>query len=168
MEPRKRIAVYAGTFDPMTIGHRWMMREGSEIFDELIVAIGDNPDKTPMFSVEERMEVIKEVAEGCELSNVRVDSFQSRYLVQYAIDQRAYYILRGIRSVKDYEFEKSMRHVNFDINAAVSTVFLMPPRSVSEVSSSLVKGLIGPRGWQDVISQYVPYQVMDMILKKVE
>jgi pantetheine-phosphate adenylyltransferase len=88
------------------------------------------------------------------------------YLAQYVRDERAQYILRGIRSVKDYEFERAMRHVNFDINAAVTTVFLMPPREISEVSSSLVKGLVGPTGWEDIVSQYVPSQVMEMLFKR--
>ena len=84
-----------------------------------------------------------------------VNSFENKYLVSYAEEINANYILRGIRSVKDYEYEKNMRHINQDLNSNVQTIFLMPPYEVSEISSSMVRGLVGPSGWEKVVGRYV-------------
>jgi len=164
-----RRAVYAGSFDPVTYGHLWMIKQGVELFDELIVAIGINPGKKYTFSLEDRLKVIDEVI-WTELSglaeDIRIDSFENEFLVNYAQSIGADYILRGIRSVEDYEFERGIRHINSDLKPDITTIFLMPPREISEVSSSLVKGLIGPNGWKDVVKRYVPAPVFDLILSK--
>lgn len=149
-----RRAVYAGSFDPITNGHLWMIREASRLFDELIVAIGVNPDKRSMFSVQERLDMLREVTAGME--NVRIDHFQSMFLVNYAKQLGAQFIVRGIRNEVDYGFERGMRHINSELAPQKLTVFLMPPRDLAEISSSFVKGLIGPAGWQQVIARYVP------------
>jgi pantetheine-phosphate adenylyltransferase len=160
-------AVYAGSFDPITNGHLWMIEQGVGLFDELIVAIGVNPDKKYTFSLKDRLKAIEEVV-WTELSglaeDIRITSFENDFLVSYAKRVDAEYILRGIRDVSDYEFERGMRHVNSDLHSDVKTIFLMPPREISEVSSSLVKGLIGPNGWQEVVKKYVPKPVYDLIL----
>ena len=162
-------AVYAGSFDPITNGHLWMIEQGVELFSELIVAIGVNPAKKCTFTLEERLKVIDEVL-WTELSacaeDIRIDSFESEYLVNYARSVGADCILRGIRSAEDYEFERGIRHINSDLQRKITTVFLMPPREISEVSSSLVKGLVGPNSWKDVVKRYVPKPVYDLILSK--
>ncbi|WP_035059389.1 pantetheine-phosphate adenylyltransferase [Andreprevotia chitinilytica] len=157
-----RRGVYAGSFDPVTNGHLWMVEHGVRMFDEMIVAIGENPDKKYTFSVEERVAMLRETTS--HLPNLRVETFENRFLVDYAREQSADYILRGIREAADYEFERKMRYVNADLAPHVDTVFLMPPREIAEVSSTMVKGLVGPEGWELVVGQYVPEAVFRRLL----
>lgn len=157
--PRLRRAVYAGSFDPVTNGHMHMIREGARMFDELVVAIGSNPDKRYTFGLDERLEFLRLSVAGIE--NVKLDHFENMFLVDYANTLEADYILRGIRNPNDYEYERGMRHINEDMNPRVVTVFLIPPRQISEVSSSFVKGLVGPRGWERVVKEYLPAAIYD-------
>lgn len=156
--------VYAGSFDPLTHGHMYMIREGSKLFDELIVSIGINAAKNYTFTLEERLKLLKESVK--DLNNVKIDTFENRFLIKYAEEMGCKYILRGIRNESDYEFERTMRNVNGDLNSEISTVFLMPTRQIAEVSSSFVKGLVGPQGWQTVIKSFVPKPVYKAILEK--
>jgi pantetheine-phosphate adenylyltransferase len=160
----QRKAVYAGSFDPPTAGHVYMIREGALLFDELVVAVGENPDKKAMFPVEERLALLR--ASARDFSNVSVASFKSKYLIDYAAQIGARYVLRGIRNSVDFGFEQTMRNVNGDQNPAITTVFLMPPRELAEVSSSFVKGLVGPAGWQSWIRDKVPAPVYEALLRK--
>lgn len=157
--PKIRRAVYAGSFDPVTNGHMHMIREGARLFDELVVAIGINPDKRYSFSLDQRTEFLRKSVDG--IANVTLDSFENLFLVDYANSIEADYILRGIRNPNDYEYERSMRYINEDMNPRVVTVFLIPPREISEVSSSFVKGLVGPRGWERVVKDYLPAAIYD-------
>ena len=159
-----RKAVYAGSFDPLTNGHLWMIEEGARLFDELVVAIGINPDKKYTFSLAERMEMLREVTG--DIKNLRLDSFENQFLVNYAQSISADYILRGIRNPQDYEFEKAVRYVNGDLNGSMTTLLLIPPRDLVEISSSFVKGLVGPEGWQEVVKKYVPIPVYKKFLEK--
>lgn len=159
-----KIAVYAGSFDPITNGHLWMIEQGVNLFDQLVVAIGTNPDKRYTFSLEERLNLIEQTVNG--LPNVRIDHFVNQFLVHYAKAVGAGYILRGIRSEGDYEYERVLRHLNNDQRPEITTVFLMPPRAIAEVSSSLVKGFVGPEGWETIVQQYVPPAVFHCFLKK--
>jgi pantetheine-phosphate adenylyltransferase len=161
---KERIAVYAGSFDPPTNGHLWMIQQGSKIFNKLIVAIGTNSDKKYTFSVNERLQMLKESVKGC--SHVSLDQFNNKYLVKYAQTIGADFILRGIRNSDDFNFEQGMNNINRDINSNINTIFLMPPRELCEISSSFVKGLIGPEGWQTIISQYIPKPVFNKIKEK--
>ena len=153
----KALGVYAGSFDPLTIGHVWMIRQGVQLFDRLVVAVGVNPDKKSTFSVEDRLEMLRESTK--HLSNVAVASFSNLYLIRYAQSIGATHILRGIRSNADFDYEQGMRNINGDLDSKICTVFLMPPREIAEVSSSMVKGLIGPAGWQKIVRKYVPAPV---------
>lgn len=154
--------VYAGSFDPLTNGHIWMISEGAKLFDELIIAVGINHEKKPMFPTEEKIQMIKTCTK--DYRNIKVDSFEKQFLVNYAKSVGAQYILRGIRNSKDYEYEKSMRIINHALNKDVSAIFLMPPEELSEVSSSVVKGLIGPEGWEKAVRKYVPDVVYEKLL----
>ncbi|UTH74950.1 pantetheine-phosphate adenylyltransferase [Chromobacterium sp. IIBBL 290-4] len=156
-------AVYAGSFDPVTNGHLWMIREAVELFDELIVAVGVNPDKHCTFSVEERVALLREVTAGS--AKLRVDVFENQFLVNYAQSVGANYIVRGIRTASDYEYERTMRYINSDLHPDITTLFLLPPRQYAEVSSTMVKGLVGPRGWESVIRQYLPEPVYRKMLE---
>jgi len=163
MRRRTRRGVYAGSFDPLTVGHLWMIEQGVTLFDHLTVAIGINSDKRYSFSLEERLAMLRESL--AKYRRLTIASFSSTYLIHYAQQIRATHILRGIRSMNDYDYERAMRHVNSDLNPAIATVFLMPPRSIAEVSSSMVKGLIGPKGWQKVVRPYVPEAVYRRLVK---
>ncbi len=153
--------IYAGSFDPPTNGHVWMIEEGARIFQSLTVAIGTNPDKENTFSIEERIRMLENITSEITATNVSVEVFDNRYLVDYARSVGADYILRGIRSPADFEFERVMRHINADICPEITTVFLMPPRQFGEVSSSLVKGMVGPEGWEKTVSRLVPTVVFE-------
>lgn len=161
----RRIGVYAGSFDPLTLGHLWMIEQGAQLFDQFIVAIGINPDKKFTFSLEDRLAMLRESTRG--YPNIVVEAFSHQFLIRYAESMGANYILRGIRSGSDYEYERGMRNINGDLNPKITTLFLMPPRDIAEISSSMVKGLIGPDGWQKIVKQYVPEPVYRRIIKSV-
>jgi pantetheine-phosphate adenylyltransferase len=157
-------AVYAGSFDPVTNGHLWMIEQGIALFDEMVISIGVNPDKQYTFSVKERADLLD--AATRHLPGLRIDVIQNQFLVNYAQSIDAHYILRGIRTASDYEFERTMRYVNSDLFPDIVTVFLMPPREIAEVSSTMVKGLVGPEGWEAVIRHYVPEPVYRALLER--
>jgi pantetheine-phosphate adenylyltransferase len=161
MKAKNHIAVYAGTFDPVTFGHLWMIKTGANLFDKLVIAIGTNPDKKCYFSLEDRISMLKESIAGYK--NVTVDNYQNEFLIKYAESIGAKFILRGIRSTTDYEYEKSINYVNRSLNSDITTVFLLPPREMVEISSSTVRGLIGPKGWEEVVSKYVPTCVLERL-----
>lgn len=158
-----RVAVYAGSFDPPTNGHLWMIQKGASLFDQLIVAIGTNPDKKPAFSVNQRLNMLQQSVIG--LDNTTFTFFDNKYLVNFAKEIGANFILRGTRSQSDFIFEQGMSNINQDIDKSITTVFLIPPRELCEVSSSMVKSLIGPQGWEKVLTRYVPQAVLDQITK---
>ena len=156
-----RTAVYAGSFDPPTNGHLWMIERGLEMFDRLIVAIGSNPAKAYSFSVEDRLDMLR--ASTPDSDRLEIAHFNNRYLVDYAKKMQADYILRGIRSPNDYEYERVMRHINADMAPEITTVFLMPPRDIAELSSNMIKGLTGPTGWEETVRRYVPEVVFQAL-----
>jgi len=161
--PPRRLGVYAGSFDPLTVGHLWMIEQGVLLFDRLVVGIGTNVEKRYTFTTEERLGMLRDSLKS--FRNVSVVSFANRYLIDFAQSLGATHVLRGIRSESDYEYERTMRYINGDLDGAICTVFLMPPRDIAEVSSSMVKGLVGPKGWQKVVRKYVPKPVYTRLLK---
>lgn len=158
-----KLGVYAGSFDPVTVGHLWMVEQGVTLFDRLVVAIGINPEKRYTFSLEDRLAMLRESLKS--FRNLSVTSFSNLYLIDYAQTIGATHILRGIRSESDYEYERTMRNINGDLDSGICTVFLMPPRNIAEVSSSMVKGLVGPKGWKRVVRGYVPEPVYRHLTK---
>lgn len=156
--------IYAGTFDPPTNGHLWMMEQGVRIFDKFVVAIGINPKKQTAFSLEERTGMLRDLTK--HHSNTSISSFKDKYLVHYAQSIHATHILRGIRNLTDYEYECAMMNINADLNPEIKTVFLMPPRELIEVSSSTVKGLVGPFGWEEVVRKYIPDIIYQRFVEK--
>ncbi len=132
----KGIAIYPGSFDPPTNGHLDLIQRGSKIFEELVVAILRNSEKTPMFSVGERLEMLKELT--VDLKNVRLDTFHG-LMVEYAKSIDAICVLRGIRAVSDYEYELQMALMNRKLEPTLETVFMMPADKYSYVSSRLVR-----------------------------
>ena len=163
MAASEKRAVYAGSFDPLTNGHLWMVEQGLALFDHLTVAIGINPDKEYTYALDDRLEILRTSLP--KSTNLDIAHFSNRYLVDYATEVDAGYILRGIRSAQDYEFERGMRHTNAQLNDNISTIFLMPPRNLAELSSSMVKGLVGPEGWEEHVIKMVPGPVFEALRK---
>jgi len=130
------IAVYPGTFDPITNGHLDLIARGTRIADRLIVAILRNAEKSPLFTVEERMEMLREVTAG--FPNVEVDCFDG-LLVDYAARRNATAIIRGIRAISDYEYELQMALMNRRLRPEIETLFMMAGEAYSFISSKLVK-----------------------------
>jgi pantetheine-phosphate adenylyltransferase len=132
----KGIAIYPGSFDPPTNGHLDLIQRGSKIFEELVVAILRNSEKSPMFSVAERLEMLRQLT--ADLSNVSIDTFDG-LMVEYAKSRGAMCVLRGIRAISDYEYELQMALMNRKIEPTLETVFMMPADKYSYVSSRLVR-----------------------------
>ena len=130
------VAVYPGSFDPVTNGHLDLISRGAKIFDHLIVAVLQNREKAPLFSAVERVELLREVTRQC--ANVEVDLFDG-LLVEYVRRRQAHVILRGIRAVSDYEYELQMALMNRRLEPQVETVFMMPDARYSYLSSHLVR-----------------------------
>lgn len=133
---RKVIAIYPGSFDPPTHGHLDLIERGSQIFDELVVAILRNPEKNAVFSLAERRLMLEAMTEG--FRNVRVDTFDG-LTVDYALRVNARAILRGIRAISDYEYELQMALMNRKLHPELETVFMMPAEQYSYLSSRLVR-----------------------------
>ena len=155
------IAVYPGSFDPITNGHLDLIERGCRLFDKLIVAILRNETKQPLFSVEERVEMLREVVE-C-YPNAAVDSFNG-LLVDYAAQKGATVLLRGIRAISDYEYELQMALMNRRLKPDIETVFMMASEAHSFISSRLVKEVFGLGG---SIGGLVPPTVEVRLRKRV-
>jgi pantetheine-phosphate adenylyltransferase len=161
-------AVYAGSFDPVTNGHLWVITTAAVLFDDLIVAVGVNSEKKTMFSLQEREYMIKStLVHQHHLRNVQTSIFRDVYLVNFAKSIGAQFVIRGIRNTIDYENEKMWGNVNCEICPDVTTVYLMPPKNLSETSSSLIKGLIGPEGWEEEVQKHVPVSVFEKLKEKI-
>ena len=159
--PRGRhVALYPGSFDPITNGHLDLIERGSRLFDRLIVAILSNDTKRPLFTVEERMEMLSEVVE--RFPNVEIDCFDG-LLVDYAARRGATVILRGIRAISDYEFELQMALMNRRLRPSIETIFMMSGEAYSYISSRLVKEVFGLGG---NISGLVPPSVEARLRKR--
>ncbi|MCF6148901.1 MAG: pantetheine-phosphate adenylyltransferase [Candidatus Kuenenia sp.] len=153
-------AVYPGTFDPVTNGHLDVIRRGSVIFDKLIVSVGCNPLKESLFSVEERMEMIRYNVK--DLKNVAVDCFGGM-LVDYLTKMEIRIILRGIRTVSDFEYEFQRALTNRVLNKNVETVFVMTSEQYSFLNSTLIKEATSLGG---NVSQFVPPDVERRLMQK--
>jgi pantetheine-phosphate adenylyltransferase len=137
------VAIYPGSFDPLTNGHVDIIQRGSRFFDRIIVAVLLNVEKAPLFSVSERVEIAKEVFRGHP--NVEVDTFEG-LLVEYARTKRASVIVRGLRAVSDFEYEMQMALMNRHLSPDVETIFMMPAEPYTYVSSRLVKEVVALGG----------------------
>ena len=130
------IAVYPGSFDPITNGHIDLIERATRIFDKLIVAVAENPSKSPLFTIEERVEMVKKTTEQFE--NVIVDKI-SGLTVDYVRQHGASIIIRGLRAISDFEYELQMALMNRKLNSQIETIFLMPNLQYSYVKSSHIK-----------------------------
>jgi pantetheine-phosphate adenylyltransferase len=161
-----RRAIYPGSFDPLTNGHMDIIERGCKLFDEIIIAILVNPEKTPFFTIEERREMLSHVITEIKRGQCRliVEDFQG-LLVDYAVQRKADAIVRGIRAISDYEYELQMALMNRRLEPRIETVFMMPAEAYSYVSSRLVKEvfLLGGK-----IEGLVPASIEMLMRKKLE
>jgi pantetheine-phosphate adenylyltransferase len=132
-----KVAVYPGTFDPITLGHLDIIRRGAHLVDKLVIGVTTNPSKEPMFSVEERLAMVRREVTGFP-GNIEVVEFDS-LLMNFAEEQGATAILRGLRAVADFEYEFQMAGMNQQLNDDIETVFLMADVSLQPIASKLVK-----------------------------
>lgn len=158
-----RRAVYAGSFDPPTNGHLWVIEQGVMLFDELHVAVGTNPTKQAMFTLEEKLQMLRAITEP--YPNVSVGHIGTDLLADYAHDRGFQFLLRGMRTPEDYAKEKEMNSGNRIIQPEVSSVYVMCPPNQENVSSSLVKGIVGCRRWEEIAAQFVPDFVLQALIK---
>jgi len=145
-----RRAIYPGSFDPVTNGHLDVIERARKLFDEVIVAVAHNDEKQPLFSLEERLDLLRETAG--RIANVRIAEFEG-LLVDFAKAQNAGAVIRGLRAVSDFEFEFQMALMNRKLDAAVETIFLMPKEEYTYLSSRIVKEIARLGG---DISSFVP------------
>lgn len=155
---KKIIAVYPGTFDPITNGHLDIIERASELFDKVIVTVALNSHKSPLFSEEERKDMINKVTG--KFKNIEVDAFKG-LLVDYTAKKKASVIIRGLRAVSDFEYELQMSLTNRKLEPNVTTIFLMPNEKYVYLNSSLVRELARFKG---KINCFVP----DYVRKKLE
>jgi pantetheine-phosphate adenylyltransferase len=156
----KRIAVYPGTFDPVTNGHVDLVERSLRMFDNVIVAIAANPKKTPLFSLEERLAMFKAALRGRK--NVVIEGFD-RLLVDYMKEKKAVGLIRGLRAVSDFEYEMQMALMNRRLDSDIETVFLMPSEEYTFVTSTIVKEAASYGG---DVSSLVPKIVVEKLRKK--
>jgi len=156
-------AIYPGTFDPLTNGHLDLIARGAKIVDELVVAILRNSEKgTPLFTVPERLEMLLEAVASSGFRNVSVTTFDG-LLVDFARQQGAKAVLRGIRAISDYEYEFQMAMMNRKLDPELETLFMMPAEKYTYVSSRLIKGVFKLGG---DVSALVPPLVMERLKAK--
>ncbi|MGB5038879.1 MAG: pantetheine-phosphate adenylyltransferase [Blastocatellia bacterium] len=155
-----RRAIYPGSFDPLTNGHLDIIERSARLFDEVVVAILVNQSKQSLFSIDERLAIIAEVAGS---DRVRVDTFHG-LLVHYAVEQQATAIIRGIRAVSDYEYELQMALMNRRLEPSVETIFLMSNEAYSFVSSRLVKEVASLGG---AVTGMVPPLVESLLAQRL-
>ena len=156
----KRIAVYPGTFDPVTNGHIDLVERSRRIFDVVLVAVAENPKKAPLFSLEERIAMLKRVT--AKHKNVVIEGFDG-LLVDYVKQKKAVGIIRGLRAVSDFEYEMQMALMNRRLDSDIETVFLMPNEEYSFITSTIVKEAASYGG---DVSSLVPSLVVEKLRKK--
>jgi len=161
-DPRT-VAVYTGSFDPITLGHLDVIGRASRIFGTIVVGVGINPDKHPLFSLEERVDLVK--AAVAEFANVRVELF-SGLSVAFVREQGARVLLRGVRSLTDIEAEFTMTLANRKLDPSVETVFLMADAAYSHISSSLLKQ-ITPLADDEALLKFVPPSVVASLRREL-
>ena len=158
--PSEIVAIYPGSFDPLTNGHVDIIQRGSRLFDRIVVGVLINLEKAPLFTVPERVDIARTVFR--EWPNVEVDTFDG-LLVDYARRKRATVIVRGLRAISDFEYEMQMALMNRRLNPEVETVFMMPAEPYTYVSSRLVKEVVALGG---TVSGLVPRVVEERLRDK--
>jgi len=157
-----RTAIYPGSFDPLTNGHLDVIERAVKLFDRIVVAVAKNEGKQPLFTLEERVELVRRSVK--HIPNVEVDSFDS-LLVNYVDQQKAQAIVRGLRAVSDFEFEFQLALMNRKLNERVETIFMMPKDTYTFLSSRIIKEIARLNG---DISSFVPAHVRTALIEKLK
>lgn len=157
-----RIAVYTGTFDPVHYGHLDVIERGSKLFDRLIVGVGINPDKKTLFTIDERVQLIKDVARAHDWHNVEVESFEG-LAVRFVRERGARIMLRGLRTLSDMEYEFTMSLMNLAQDPSIETLFLMAKEEFSHVSSSLLRQIAALDG---NLTKFLPPPVLNALKER--
>jgi len=156
----RSLAIYAGSFDPVTCGHLDIIERASKLFSEVVVAIGVHPARKPLFKLEERVRLLSEVTQG--IVNVRIDSFEG-LLIHYCSRIGARCVVRGLRAVTDFEYELQIAHANADMAPDIDTIFLPTRASFAYISASLVREIASHHG---DVRRYAPAPVCDALEAK--
>lgn len=160
-------AIVSGSFDPITVGHVWLVEEALKLAETVHVVVAHNPDKKYMFNQVERFQHVVETFEH-RLQRVEVRLLPPKtMLVDYAREFNCHTIVRGLRDSSDLEYERRIDLVQRKVNADVQTLYVMTPPDLNEVSSTMVRGLAGLKGWELVVSEYVPHPVLVALRAKV-
>jgi pantetheine-phosphate adenylyltransferase len=157
------VGVVAGSFDPITVGHMAMLNQARRLVDELHIVVGVNSAKTPMFSVQERQVMIA----MCGFGDCNITFVEDMLLADFAASVKATHLIRGIRNAADYQYEYENQLINQKIQPQIETVFVISPRELTEVSSSVVKGFTRFQGWERIVKDYVHPYVLDKLKEKV-
>lgn len=153
----RKLAIYPGTFDPATNGHLDIIARSSELFDSVIVAVAKSSAKNPMFSLDERINILKKATK--DMKNVKIEGF-SNLLADFAAQKRVRVLIRGIRVVSDFEYELQMGYTNTSLNPKLETIYFMPALEHAFISASIVRNILEHNG---NISHLVPLQVYEYI-----
>ena len=160
-----RTVIYPGTFDPITYGHLDVLERALNLFDEIIITIAVNPSKKPLFSLDERITLIKQVLEtNPEGHRVKIEGFDG-LLVNFAREKKASAIIRGLRAVSDFEYELQMALMNRRLADEITTVFMMPHEKYTYLNSTIVKEVSSLGG---NISNFVPKNIQEALIKKLK
>jgi pantetheine-phosphate adenylyltransferase len=159
-QPKMRTAIYPGSFDPLTNGHLDVVQRAAKLFDRVLVAVAKNEGKHPLFTLDERLALVK--TSIAHLSNVEADSFDS-LLVEYVVSRQAQAIVRGLRAISDFEFEFQLALMNRKLNENIETIFMMPKDTYTFLSSGIVKEIARLGG---DVGSFVPAPVQTALVRK--
>jgi pantetheine-phosphate adenylyltransferase len=161
---KQRNAVYAGSFDPIHLGHLWVVEQGAKLFDHLWIVIGQNPFKTCMFSLEDRIDFVVKATK--HIDNISIcQLFEEELVVDFAYKNSCLYLLRGIRGSQDLVYESSLQFVNNQLHSDIQTVYLNTPTEYQYISSSIVRELLKLKKYYLLKEKYIPKGSFEEMIK---
>lgn len=157
-------AIYAASFDPLTKGHEWVLKQSCLLFKEVLVVIAHNPQKQSFFNLQQKLSMFKKLEKDLP---IKVHILEKEYLADFAKRHKVNYLIRGLRNGLDLEYEKNIETINKKINPKLQTIYMSAPTELSHVSSSLVKSLVGLPGWMKTIQDLVSPEVLSLFLYQI-